>query len=208
MVLVWSPGQAPIRRTQDAGFAIFIFKRHSRFTRWNGSLSPVDPVRRLKGFVSYSHEDKLICDEIKKPLTIIAKMFDIAGFWVDESTSTGRCFRKGYEEAIEAASIHVLILSASYLWSQEIMERELPLINDKQNRDGDLLLPVIADDCLWGSVIGSVLAAPTDDRLTLKPLIEWRPLRKGINRVGEQFSKAIADHFGIEPRQLFHWRSP
>lgn len=159
----------------------------------------------MRGFVSYSHEDSAVCDALRRPLKAISRIFDIEQFWIDDLTPTGRCFRKGYEAAIEASSIHVLLLSSSYIWSDEIMNRELPLINAKQRRDRDLLLPLVVDHCLWECIIGSVLASPRDNNQALKPLRNWSSLREGMNRAGREFAKAIEEHFGLPPKRLFDW---
>ena len=161
----------------------------------------------MRGFVSYSHEDRAVCDALRRPLAALCRVFEIEDFWFDASTTTGRCFRSGYAEAINKSSIHVLLLSASYLWSTEIMTGELPLINEKQRRDRDLLLPLVIDHCLWESVVGSVLASPRDRNLALKPLCDWRTLRAGINAAAREFANAIQAHFGREPTQLFEWNA-
>lgn len=164
----------------------------------------------MRGFISYSHEDRQVCDELRKPLKHLCKLFDIEEFWFDEATPTGRCFRSGYEAAIDAAQIYVILISANSLWSDEIMDREIPRIQTKFNSDpaANLILPVVIDECLWQGVVGTLLASPRDDKLALKPLKEWRPLNRGINRVGQQFQQAIADHFKLKPKQLFDWGKP
>jgi hypothetical protein len=160
---------------------------------------------RMRGFVSYAHSDRGICDAVMKPLKAIARVYGIDEFWVDTNTPTGKCFRYGYEEAIKNSSIHVLMISTNYIWSDEIMDRELPLINEKFRMHGDLILPVILDDCLWESVIGSLLASPRDAAGNLKPLIKWRPQREGVECIGRQLAAAVGAHFKISPKQIFAW---
>ena len=164
----------------------------------------------MKGFISYSHEDRKVCDELRKPLKQLCRLFPIDEFWFDDATPTGRCFRAGYQAAIDVAQIHVILISANSLWSDEIMNREIPHIEAKHKADpaGNLILPVIVDDCLWNGLVGTLLASPRDEKLALKPLSEWKPLSRGINQVGKQFQKAIADHFSLTPKQLFDWAKP
>ena len=161
----------------------------------------------MRGFVSYSHHDRKVCEELRKPLKALCRLFPIDEFWIDTATPTGRCFRRGYQQAIDQAQIFVLMISSNSMWSDEIMTHEIPAIQTKQNRDGDLILPVVLDDCLWPAVTGTLLASPRDENLALKPLTKWKPIQQGINQTGQQFQKAISDHFNIEPRQLFHWKS-
>ena len=159
----------------------------------------------MHGFISYSHSDRRICDAIIKPLKGIARVYGIDEFCVDTNTTTGRCFRAGYEEAIENSCIHVLLISTNYIWSDEVMTRELPLINKKSLKDKDLVLPVILDDCLWESIIGSLLASPRDADGNLKPLLHWRPQREGLESIGKQLALAVGAHFKIAPKQMFGW---
>lgn len=160
----------------------------------------------MRGFVSYSHEDRKVCEALRKPLKMLCRMYGIEQFWIDDATPTGRCFRAGYQEAVDAASIHVILISANSLWSDTIMDDELPRIVERRRRHGTLALPVILDECLWPAVVGSLLASPRDDQLALKPLSKWRPLAQGVNRVGQEFSHAIAQHFNLQPVADADWK--
>lgn len=162
----------------------------------------------LNGFVSYSHVDKQICDQLRKQLSILARRHEIEHFWVDDLNPTGRCFRAGYADAIEKASIFVLLISSDSLNSPEIMNREIPLIETKHKRDKCLILPAIVDDCLWDCITGTTLASPRDKNGTLKPILEWGKQRNGYNMIGKQFDKAISDYLGKPAKQLFDWNLP
>ena len=162
----------------------------------------------IKGFVSYSHEDKKVCDALRKQLTILARLYDIDEFWVDDINTTGRCFRSGYQAAIDQASIFVLLISSNSLNSAEIMNREIPAILTRHKAAPCLILPAIVDECLWSCITGTTLASPRDDRLALKPILDWRPRDKGYARTGKQFSDAIGAHLGKAPKTLFDWTGP
>jgi len=160
----------------------------------------------INGFISYSHDDRKICNELRKPLKQLTRVFPIDEFWIDEANTTGRCFRTGYQGAVDAASIHILMISANSLWSDEIMDREIPYIFDKQEKDDDLVFPVIVEDCLWEPVVGTVLPSPRDKSLRVKPLKNWGRLSQGINQTARELQHAISHHFGYEPKRLFNWR--
>jgi hypothetical protein len=85
------------------------------------------------------------------------------------------------------------------------MNRELPLINAKQRRDKDLVLPVVLENCLWECIVGSVLASPRDARMSLRPLKDWRPMRKGVEAVTFELAAAIRAHFSLKEKPLFEW---
>ncbi len=156
----------------------------------------------MRGFISYSHEDRKVCDELRKPLKPLCRMYGIEEFWFDEATATGRCFRAGYLAEIDRAEIFITLISSNSLWSNEIMENELPAIIRKWKAGGCLWLPVIVDDCLWPSVVGTVTASPRDKHLSLLPLDQWKPRRQGINQTAKQLDKAIGEFLGKKPITL------
>lgn len=160
----------------------------------------------MKGFISYSHEDMAVCDELRKQLKATERAYDIE-FWIDKRNQTGRHFDKAVEEAIAAAQVHILLTSCNSLWSDTIMNWELPAINAKQRADSDLVLTVVLDDCRWQGITGTLLASPRDDRLNLKPVKNWHKRNQGLNRVREECEAAIRDHFGIQPKPPLEWKA-
>ena len=162
----------------------------------------------MRGFISYSHQDQAVCTELRKYLGSLQRAFDIEEFWVDEATTTGRCFRHGYQQAVEAATIFILLISTNSLNSSEIMDREIPLIEQRYGQHDSLLLPLVIDDCLWRSVVGTTLASPRSPKLDLLPLLDWRPRRKGYEATAQQFSQAIGNFIGAPPKAFFDWKRP
>lgn len=159
----------------------------------------------MRGFISYSHDDKAICKAVQRPLKAISRAFNIDDFWIDDCTPTGRCFRKGYKAAIENSNIFILLISTNSIFSDEIMNNELKIIHDERQKRDCLVIPVIIDDCLWECVIGSLLATPRDEFNNLKPIMRWKPQRDGVNSVGKQMMKSVSDFLGQPPNQLFDW---
>ena len=160
----------------------------------------------MRGFISYSHEDMAVCDDLRKQLKATERAYGIE-FWIDKRTPTGRLFDKAIEDAIAASSVHILLTSSNSLWSDTIMDWEIPAIHEKQRADGDLVLTVVVDDCRWEGITGTLLASPRDDRLNLKPIKRWHKRNQGLNRVREECEAALRDHFGIVPKPMFAWKA-
>lgn len=143
-----------------------------------------------------------------KHLGPLRRAYGIDEFWVDEANTTGRCFRDGYQRAVDAASIFVLMISTDSLNSAEIMDREIPLIEQRYRNHSCLLLPFVIDDCLWRAVVGTTLASPRSPKLDLLPLLDWRPRRKGYEAAAQQFAKSIEGFVGSPPKPFFDWKRP
>lgn len=159
----------------------------------------------MQGFISYSHEDMAVCEALCRQLKATERAYGIR-FWIDKLNHTGRHFDRAVEEAIAASSVHILLTSSNSLWSDTIMEWEIPEILKKQQADNDLVLTVVVDDCRWQGVTGTLIASPLDDKLSLKPITRWHKRNQGLNRVREEIETALRKHFGIAPKPMFEWK--
>jgi hypothetical protein len=158
----------------------------------------------LEGFVSYAHADTVACGELRRHLKPVEASFDVK-FWWDAYNNTGQRFDDGIANAIHRARVYILLVSSNFLWSEYIMDDEVPAIASKSKISRDLILPVVLDHCAWKSLVGSLLASPRDDNMNLRPICDWRTRNKALDRVREQIATAIADHFDLEPKPLVDW---
>jgi len=141
---------------------------------------------------------------MQKHLKPVHKTLDVT-FWADERIKPGEKWSDSIAGAIEAASIHLLIVSPGFLASDYILDVELPAIM-KKYAHGDLVLPVIARRCMWQPFISVLQAMPTE-RGRLVPVCEWKPQDIGFDRVREQAVQAICAHLGVDPALHFDWSS-
>jgi hypothetical protein len=99
-------------------------------------------------FVSYSRADAAWLERLRVHLRPVARQHAI-DFWDDSRISPGQDWREEIENALAAARIAILLVSADFLASDFIVNNELPPLLHRASRGGVLVLPVIVGPCLW-----------------------------------------------------------
>lgn len=103
---------------------------------------------RTHVFVSYSHQDA----EWLKRLQIHLKPMIRQGtldLWDDSKIKPGAAWRDEIDAALSRASAAVLLVSADFLASDFVADRELPLLLDRAASGGVRIMPVIVGSCLF-----------------------------------------------------------
>lgn len=159
-----------------------------------------------KGFISYAHDDHGAFEEMCTHLAPLEKVFGI-DFWRDKRIAPGNYWTKKIEDAIQEASVHLLLVTPCFLASDYIIQTELPAINAKYHA-GDLVLPVILRRCMWKPFVGSLQAAPMNPQGRLQAVVEWRPQAHGYDAAREQLQKAIEAYLGPPPASPLNWNKP
>jgi hypothetical protein len=158
-----------------------------------------------KGFISYAHDDHRALDEMCKHLKAIERAFNV-DFWRDRRIRAGDYWTTKVKNAIDAAKIHLLLITPSFIERPYIMEQELPAINAKYKNEGDLVLPVVLDRCMWKPFIDALQAVPMSPQGRLLPVTEWRPQKHGYHAVCEQIEQALKEFLGTDPDAKFDWK--
>src|ERR1043166_5499917 len=99
-------------------------------------------------FISYSHRDKRWLDR----LLVHLKPLERAGIivpWEDTRIRAGERWRKEIEDAIAAARVAVLLVSADFLASDFIAKDELPPLLAAAKANGLIVIPVIVSPCRY-----------------------------------------------------------
>ena len=99
-------------------------------------------------FVSYSRADAAWLERLRVHLRPVARQHAI-DFWDDSRISPGQDWREEIEKALAAARVAILLVSADFLASDFIVNKELPPLLHRASRGGVLVLPVIVGPCLW-----------------------------------------------------------
>lgn len=153
------------------------------------------------GFISYAHADHEAYGRVRTHLRAVERSLDIE-FWADTRIKAGNYWNTTIQAAIEAADVHLLLVTPAFLASDYIYDHELPAIKSRLLA-GALVIPVVLQECMWGLCAGSLQAVPKDAAGAVKPVLSWRPQDRGFHEANRQISEAIQAQFLRTPKQIF-----
>ncbi|WP_434300356.1 TIR domain-containing protein [Corallococcus exiguus] len=104
-------------------------------------------------FISYSRQDSEALDKVVRQLRVLESQ-GLARIWVDQRMDPGDVWRPAIREAIECASIAVLLISENFLGSEFIQKYELPRLLERSRQEALRLVPVLLSPCDWKAVDG------------------------------------------------------
>lgn len=104
--------------------------------------------QRVRVFISYSHRDSRWLERLRTHLAPLWQDHDIE-VWDDTKIRPGSKWREDIRNALDTASVAVLILSADFLASDFVRTNELPPLLQAAQEEGVLILPIIASPSLY-----------------------------------------------------------
>ena len=102
-------------------------------------------------FISYSHKDETWKDRLVTQLGVL-EMEGVLEVWDDRRIGAGEDWFPKIEQAIDAASVAILMVSADFLTSKFIRGEEVPLLLERREKDGLRVIPVVVKPCPWKRV--------------------------------------------------------
>ncbi|HEX5702652.1 MAG TPA: TIR domain-containing protein [Pyrinomonadaceae bacterium] len=104
-----------------------------------------------KVFISYSHADEKEKNALLLHLGVLrgAGLIDL---WSDDRISGGSDWQKEIEAAMAEAQVAIFLITANFLTSEFILNKEVPILLEYGARKGLVTFPVIARDCPWKRV--------------------------------------------------------
>lgn len=104
----------------------------------------MEPVsRKINVFISYSHRDRKYLKELLVHLKSLEQYGQIS-IWSDEKIVPGTDWQKAIKQAIEKASVAILLISPDFVASEFIRENELPpLLQEREDKKKLEVIPVI-----------------------------------------------------------------
>ncbi|MFC1713768.1 toll/interleukin-1 receptor domain-containing protein [Candidatus Poribacteria bacterium] len=122
------------------------------------------PMNAPTVFISYSHED----EEWKDSLLTHLKALQMEGVnaWSDRQIGAGDDWYQEIRQAMDAASVAVLMISADFLASDFIMKEEVPHLLKRQAEEDLCIFPIIVKPCVWkrNKELAQIQARPKDGR--------------------------------------------
>jgi len=105
-------------------------------------------ARRTGIFVSYSHHDEAWLKRLQVHLAPLERR-GLVDVWADTRIAPGQRWRDEIEIALNSARVAILLVSADFLASDFIRDRELPLLVQEADVDGCRILPLVVGPCLY-----------------------------------------------------------
>ena len=102
-------------------------------------------------FISYSHEDEAWKDRLVTHLGVLQRE-GLLNWWDDRRIGAGEGWYQEIQEAMDAASVAILIVSADFLTSNFILSEEVPRLLERRDEEGMRIFPVIIKPCAWDEV--------------------------------------------------------
>ena len=100
--------------------------------------------------MSYGHRDAAILERLLVHLAPVIRLKKV-DFWVDTALQAGQEWREEIEDAIEAASVAIVLVSADFFASEFIASVELPRLLAARQR-GLTVIPLFLTDVLLETV--------------------------------------------------------
>lgn len=119
-----------------------------------------DPI---KTFVSYSHKDKSLWQELNTHLQILVRQRKIAP-WSDREIEAGAEWETRIREELELAQIILLLISADFLASEYCFTNEMMRAIERHDQGTARVIPILLRSCVWdGSPFSKLQALPAND---------------------------------------------
>mgnify|MGYP000311237679 FL=1 len=119
-------------------------------------------ARKLKIFLSYSHEDENMKNILDKNLVML-KRSDKIDVWQDRAIKAGEVWDEQIRRELEAADIILLLISVDFNNSQYIWNKELKTAMERHERGEARVIPIILRTCEWSEMpYAKLQALPTN----------------------------------------------
>jgi len=123
----------------------------------------------LNVFISYSHKDEALKDELAVHLSNLVRQNKIQP-WQDRDIEAGTKWNQEIQEAMETADIILLLVSPRFMASSYIHEVELRHAIEREQQGTARVIPIILKPCdFQDTMIEDLQALPQD----AKPITKW-----------------------------------
>jgi internalin A len=173
-------------------------------------LAPVRPseIRRMsdkgtpRAFVSYSHKDERLKDELVAHLTLLQRQ-GLLEVWHDRRIAPGEDWKVGIDSNLERADLILLLVSKDFVTSDYCWGIEMTRALERHAEGSAQVVPIIIRDYAWQSApFGKLQPLPKDGRAVTSSAA--RPTReKAWKQVAEGIERALKELGGKPGRRHF-----
>ena len=126
-------------------------------------------------FISYSHEDKYWLEKVLKNLKPLKLYYSNLETWSDKQILASDVWKDEIKEALNRATIAILLVSTDFVASDFIASEELQPLLDKAQADGTRIMPLIVRPCAFFEECGlSKYQAVNDPKMPLSGMTTFQ----------------------------------
>jgi len=138
--------------------------------------------KALQVFLSYSHQDEALKDELVKHLSPL-KRLNLIDDWHDRKIGAGDQWDTAIADALQSADIVLLLVSIDFINSRYCYDVEMESALDRERRGEVVVIPVIARNCMWKTTeFARLQATPTDG----KAIASWPDRDEALTVVAQR----------------------
>lgn len=142
----------------------------------------------MRAFISYSHKDEPYRAELDKHLALLRRQ-GLIEVWSDHCIRPGEAFDPAIADALAAADLVLLLVSADFMHSDYCFGIEMQQALKRQEDGEATVIPIIVRPCDWMSApFGRLKALPSDG----KAISKWTSLDDAFLDVVQHLRKMLS----------------
>lgn len=154
-------------------------------------------------FLSYSHADEGLRDQLEKQLAILRRQ-GVIEVWHDRRIAAGEEWAQEIDAHVEQDDIILLLISPDFLASDYCYDKEMTRAVERHAARSAIVIPVILRPCDWHETpFGKLQAVPTDG----KPITSFPDRDQAMLEVARAV-RAAAERFGARADAAVPARAP
>jgi hypothetical protein len=153
-----------------------------------GAVCLAEEDKGLTVFVSYSHKDKKLKDQLVQHLKPLERV-NLIKTWHDQEIKPGDDWAKALEKKLNSVDMILLLISIDFINSQYCYGTELEIAMQRHEEEEVRVIPILLRDCLWTHTPFSKLQMipPQGKAVTSWPDLDmgFKEVAKGLEAVAK-----------------------
>jgi len=153
--------------------------------------SDLQTGKAFKVFISYSHQDRPLRDQMEKSLEAL-KQQGLISTWHDGQIMPGQKWETHIMENRDTAEIALFLVSPDFMASDYIQKKELKQILEREKAGKVYILVVLLQPTyLNGTELAKFQMLPINSKGQLKPVAEWSNRNRAFLQVAEGIHRVV-----------------
>lgn len=137
--------------------------------------------QQIDVFISYSHKDEELKNELEKHLESLKRM-NFIRTWNDRKITAGREWENEIDSNLVKSKIFLALISPDFISSEYCYSKELEFALDKHSKEECVVVPIILRPVIWKILpLGKIQGLPKDG----KAITTWENLDEALLDVAE-----------------------